>query len=658
MHFVHPAFLFVSAGAFVALGVIFAVTNHARGRALARIGAERLLPELTASLSPGRRYFKQAALAVGTSLVLIAFARPELGYRWEEVQRRGVDLLFALDVSKSMLTRDVKPNRLERAKLAVRSLAEKFPDNRVGLVVFAGDAFVETPLTLDHGIFDESVAALDANVIPVPGTNLGSAIDRATHALAGDTHDKILVLLTDGEELSGDALDAARRAAKEGVVIDTIGVGTPRGELVPEAAENGQTAFVRDESGKLVTSRLDETRLAGIARATGGEYRPLGDTGEGLESLYRDRLAKLPGSELASRTVRVPIERFQWPLGVGLLLLGIEPLIGERRRRRARQASPRRSAAAVGVVTALVLLPSAAWASPQNAERAYAKGDFKTAEREYTDAARSTPSDARLSFNTGAAAYRTGAYDEASKAFESTLRSTDLGLQEQAYYNLGNVSFRLGEAALAKQDIEGTKMRFKQAIDEYERALHLRGDDADARYNLDFVKRKLAELEQRAPQQQQNQSGAKQAQPNQQGQQQQKQQDQGQPQKQQGPGQQQQKQQGQGQQQKQQDQGQRQQKQQGQGQQQKQEQGPQPDQQGQAKPQDGQGQAQPNQPAPPKQTGDTQQNAAGERSRPGALSKADAEALLDSLRGELEVDAPSPKNTKHAPAPHETERDW
>jgi Ca-activated chloride channel family protein len=643
MHFVHPAFLFVSAGVFVALGIVFAVTNHARRRAIARIGAERLLPQLTASLSPARRHLKQAALAVGTALVLIALARPELGYRWEQAQRRGVDLLFALDTSKSMLTRDLKPNRLERAKLAVRSLAQKFPDNRVGLVVFAGDAFVETPLTLDHGIFDEAVAALDTNVIPVGGTNLGSAIDRATQALAGDTHDKVLVLLTDGEELSGDGLDAARRAAKDGIVIHTIGVGTPRGELVPEPVENGQTAFVRDESGKLVTSRLDEARLASIARATGGEYRPLGDTGQGLESLYRDRLAKLPLSELASRSVRVPIERFQWPLGVGLVLLAIEPLIGERKRRRARRASLSRSTAVGGVFAALVLSSSAAWASPQCAERAYAKGDFKTAEREYADAARSTPSDARLSFNTGAAAYRKGDYDQAGKAFESTLRSTDLGLQEQAYYNLGNVSFRQGEALLTKQDIEGTKVRWKQAIDEYERTLRLRADAADARYNLDLVRRKLAELEQHSAQQPQNPSGAKQAQQNQQGQ--------GQPEPQPSQGQRQQKQQGQGQQQ---------QKQQGQGRQQNQ-QGPsrQQDQQGQGqtKPPQGQEQAQSPQ-GQQHQAGDTPQNSEGERSGPGALSKGDAEALLDSLRGEFELGAPSPKAAKHATPPHETERDW
>ncbi len=648
MHFVHPAFLVIAAAAVVALGFMFAAADHARRRALARVGAQRLLPRLTASLSKARRRSKQAALAVGTALVLVAFARPELGYRWEQVQRRGVDLLFAIDTSKSMLARDVKPNRLERAKLAVRSLVEKFPDNRVGLVVFAGDAFVETPLTLDHGIFDESVAALDTSVVPVGGTNLGSAIDHATRALAGDTHDKVLVLLTDGEDLAGAALDAATRAAKEGVVIDTLGVGTPSGELVPESGENGQTRFVRDQAGKLVTSRLDEAALASIARATGGEYRPLGDTGQGLDSLYRDRLAKLATSELASRSIRVPIERFQWPLAAGLLLLGLEPLIGERKRRRGRRTSQPRPVVAAGVVAVLMLLPGRAWASPQSAERAYAKGDFDTAEREYADAAHSTPGDARLSFNAGAAAYRKGAYDAAAKAFENTLRSTDLGLQEQAYYNLGNAGYRVGEAALAKQDVEGTKARWKQAIDEYERALRLRADDADARYNLEFVRRKLAELEQRTAEQRKNSTGSQQNQQKPGGQDQQQQNQQGQ--------------------------GQQQQNQQGQGQQQQSQQGA-----AQAKPQTGQGQTRPDQrgqqpapssakpsatqePPPPQgeksgRGGQGQNHSDADQPEPGALSKADAAALLDSMRGELRLGAPPRKGAQHA-TPDEPERDW
>ncbi|HEX4517766.1 MAG TPA: VWA domain-containing protein [Polyangiaceae bacterium] len=614
MRFADPLFLVIAAVAVAVLCVLFVALARRRRSALAKIGSMRLLPGLTASLSRRRRLIKQTAIVTGAALVCVALARPELGYRWEEAHQRGVDVLFAIDTSKSMLTRDVKPNRLERAKLAVRSLVEKFPSDRVGLVAFAGSAFVETPLTLDHGIFDESVAALDTNVIPLGGTNIAGAIDQADKALSGDTHEKVLVLITDGEDLSGDAVQAAERAAKDGVVIYTLGVGTPKGELIPVPGKEGQTEFVRDEAGALVTSRLDDTRLGKIARATGGDYRPLGDGGQGLESLYRDELSKLPQSDLASRSVRVPLERFQWPLGAALLLLAIEPLVSERRRRRVPKRAPGRSAAlaALLVAPAALLVAPAALASPQSAQQAYQKGDFGAAEQQYAAAAQATPGDPRLSFNVGAAAYRKGDFERAGKAFESSLRSDDLGVQEQAYYNLGNASFRLGEATLAKNDIEATKGRWKQSIGEYEGALRLRANDADAKYNLELVKRRLAELDKKQQEEQQKKEQQKQQQQNQ---------------KQNGKGSQDQKQNG-----------------------------------GDAKEQPKQDGGQGARASKPKPGQGAQQSATHEEGHeeqvaPGELSKGDAEALLDSLRGELKLGERAPK-TKQTANPQEPRRDW
>ncbi len=618
MHFADPRFLILAAIAVPVLVALMLVANRARRRALAVIGSPHLLSALTASLSPGRRLFRSASVVGGVTLLCLALARPQLGYRWEETHRRGVDLLFAIDTSKSMLTRDIKPDRLERAKLAVRSLVEKFPDDRVGLVAFAGNAFVQTPLTLDHGIFDESVAALDTNVIPLGGTDIASAIDHADKALSGDEHRKVLVLLTDGEDLAGDAVAAADRAAKDGVVIYTVGVGTSRGELIPEVAPDGRTTFVRDPTGAIVTSRLDEALLGKIARATGGDYRPLGDGGQGLESLYLDDLSKLPRSDLASRSVRIPIERYQWPLGAGLLLLAIEPLVSERRRRRRAPALPRGvrgTALAAGLAT--VLVGPVASASPQSAERAYQKGDFASAEEQYAQAAKVAPDDARLTYDLGTAAYRKGDFEGAARAFESTLRTDDLALQQQAYYDLGNASFRLGEATLAKNDTEGTIGSWKRAIADYEGSLRLKPDDADARYNLELVKRRLADLQKKQEQQKQKQDQPRQ------GQQQQQQQGQGQQQK---------PQQGQGQQQK---------PQQGQGQQQQ--------------PQQGQGQQRQQPQAQGTRNGaDVDSNAA-----PGELSKAEAQALLDSVRGELRLTSRAPAADAKRPVPRdEPRRDW
>jgi Ca-activated chloride channel family protein len=420
-----------------------------------------------------------------------------------------------------------------------------------------------------------------------------------------------------------------------------LGVGTPTGELIPEQGPDGHTQFVRDETGALVTSRLDEGLLEKIARATGGDYRPLGDSGQGLESLYRDELSKLPQSDLASRNVRVPLDRFQWPLGAALLLLGLEPLVGERRR--ALVTSPaklrigRRVAAAAGV--AAMLASPAAWASPQSAQKAYQKGDFASAEQQFSDASKAAPGDPRLTFNLGAAAYRKGDFESAGKAFESTLRSDDLGLQEQAYYNLGNASFRLGEATLAKNDIEATKGEWKRAVDEYEGALRLRKDDADAQFNLDLVKKRLADLDKKEQEQQKQQKK-----PDQNGGQGSKDEPQsggqGQKDTKQGAGQTpQDKKQGEGQ--KPQDQ------KQGAGQK------PQDPKQGPGQnPQDqGQNGAQPKQ-------GEGTQAPPEDHAGPGELSKADAKALLDSLRGELKLDARAPDSGKKPAQQQEPRKDW
>ncbi|MEO8903706.1 MAG: VWA domain-containing protein, partial [Polyangiaceae bacterium] len=512
MHFAQPAFLIVALASGVTLTALFIHLALARRAALTLLGARHLLASLTASVSRSRRLFKQGLVVFGVMLFGVALARPQLGFRWEEAHRRGVDVLFAVDTSKSMNTPDLKPNRLERAKLAVHDLVQKFPDDRIGLVAFAGTAFLQTPLTLDHAIFDESLDALDTSVIPLGGTNVASALQVAQKALVDDTHKKVLVLLTDGEDLAGDALGAAQSAAKQGLVVYTVGVGTPRGELIPIAAADGQTAFVKDEAGQFVTSKLDDGLLRRIASATGGAYRALGDNGQGLEALYREELATLPRSDLAAQSQRVPIERYQWPLGLGLLCLGIEPLLSERRRVRRPTASrvtglPARRAvtAAAAGIAALLVGSGVASASPQSAERAYQHGKFGQAQSEYAGAASSKPADARLSFNTGAAAYKNGDLDTAKKAFERALHTDDLKLQQRTYYNLGDDLYRSGERLLKSTKTEETIKSWKQSIAHYEAALRLDAKDADAQHNLEFVKRKLAELQKQDQQKQDQQ---------------------------------------------------------------------------------------------------------------------------------------------------------
>ncbi len=357
---------------------------------LAKFASASLIARLTASVSPARRQFKRVLVIAGVAGLAIALARPLAGFRWEEAKRKGLDVMFAVDTSKSMLAQDVKPDRLTRAKLAVEDLLGKMDGDRVGLVAFAGNSFLQCPLTLDYDAFRQSLDALDTKIIPRGGTDLAAAIHETEAALEGNgNNERILVLLTDGEDLEGNALDAARAAAKNGLKIFTVGVGSASGELIPAMDEAGAMRFTKDASGQFVKSRLDETRLKQIAETTGAMYQPLGQQAQGLETIYSQGLAKFTRRELASRMQKVYIERFQWPLALGLLCLVLEPLIGIRRNKRGIKptvtprptlaASWNRMARPATATAAVVLFVAAgsAQASIGSAEKAFQKENMR-----------------------------------------------------------------------------------------------------------------------------------------------------------------------------------------------------------------------------------------------------------------------------------------
>jgi Ca-activated chloride channel family protein len=230
--FAHPIWLL--GGLFLAtvILVLGARLDRKRKLALAAFSSRRKGP--TSTLSRMRRAFKRALLVTGALLGCVALARPQWGVHWEAAHRRGLDLLFALDTSKSMLAPDLKPDRLTRAKLAIRDLVSKFEGDRVGLVAFAGDAFLQCPLTLDRGVFEQTLDAIDTATIPHGGTDVGRAIEVARSALHNQpANHKLLVFLTDGEDLESHAVDAARAASSDGIHIYTVGVGTQSGELIP-----------------------------------------------------------------------------------------------------------------------------------------------------------------------------------------------------------------------------------------------------------------------------------------------------------------------------------------------------------------------------------------------------------------------------------------
>ena len=513
--FLAPIWLVVGFLAVVAIALLGMGAVRRRKQAVQLFAGSHLAAALTASVSPVKRLFKTILLAAAVGLLFTAMARPHLFFDWQEEKRSGLDILLAVDCSKSMLTEDVKPNRIERAKLAISDFADHVPDNRLGLIAFAGDAFLQCPMTLDHDAFQTAVRELDTDTIPRPGTDIATAIDQAVDALRSQPNNmKFLILVTDGEDLEGRALNAARNAAQNGVKIYTIGVGTESGDRIPEKDDSGAVVYHRDVSGQEVVSKLDESMLRQIAELTGGAYLALGQRGEGLDEIYSRYIAPLPKQNLEERRERIPIERFEWPLALAILFLMWEFMIRERAKtpiiapvtsgptHRPMRRKTRSTAAATSLV-ALSLHLGLGYgfvraAETENAERAYKSGQYDQALQDYEKAAEMQPARSELKYNSGAAAYKAGDYSEAEEEFRRSLETPDLGLQEKSYYNLGNAQLEHGKS-IQKADSKKTIGLWEQALHSYDSALKLK-TTPDAKHNYDYVKALLEQLKQQQKQ--------------------------------------------------------------------------------------------------------------------------------------------------------------
>ncbi|MGB2706336.1 MAG: VWA domain-containing protein [Candidatus Omnitrophota bacterium] len=314
------------------LGLFYGWAFKRRRRALEALAEENLLPVIAASLNPARQRLKVIFIVAAVFFIIVAFMKPQYGFSWEEVRKKGVDILIAIDTSKSMLAEDVKPNRLERSKLAVRDLLVKLKGDRVGLIAFAGGAFLQCPLTSDYNGFILSLNDLGVNTIPKGGTSISSAIWEAIKTYKSEARDeKTLVIITDGEDHEGDPVRAAEAARKEKIKIFCVGIGTGEGELIPVKDETGQRVFLKDREGDVVKTRLDEAALERIARITGGIYVRARGAEFGLDTLYRERFSKMEKRVFGETLTKRYRERFQIPLFVAFLLLAAEIFITERR---------------------------------------------------------------------------------------------------------------------------------------------------------------------------------------------------------------------------------------------------------------------------------------------------------------------------------------
>ncbi len=268
----------------------------------------------------------------GLVFLIIALGGPRWGYRWQELKHHGLEIIFAIDTSKSMLATDVKPNRLEKAKLAVKDLLRVMQNDKVGLVAFSGTSFLQCPLTVDFNAFSSTLDALNTGIIPRGGTAIGEAILTARNAFkSGSAGKKVLIIITDGENHEGDPLSPTKAAVKDGIAVYTIGIGSPEGELIIVQDQHGNGSYLKDKAGNVVKSFLNEEILKEIAQAGQGTYVRAGGFSLGLEELYQTRLAGLKKSEIKSSWQKNYVERYQIPLLLVVFFLTIDFCLGFRK---------------------------------------------------------------------------------------------------------------------------------------------------------------------------------------------------------------------------------------------------------------------------------------------------------------------------------------
>ncbi|MEO7934435.1 MAG: VWA domain-containing protein [Chthoniobacterales bacterium] len=452
------------------LAVFYFLAEKRSEKRLAQLIAPKLRPVLLQGISRGKRLARFALTLLSLAALIVALARPQAGFETQEVKRKGRDVVVAIDTSRSMLADDVTPNRLSRAKLAVQDLLRILEGDRVALVAFAGTAFLQAPLTIDYSAVQDSLEEIDTTIIPKGGTNLAAAIQVSLQAFGkAEGANKALVLFTDGEELDADALKAAALAKAAGVRIFTVGVGSSAGTMIP-IQENGTSTFVRDDSGQFVKTKLDESRLKEIAAAADGFYVHLENGSNAVQTLLNDGIQKLEQREGSQFSSRRPIERYQWPLGLAIVLFVLAQSLSDRKVSRR----------AAGVACAwLALLPM---------ERAQAV-EFQFFDRD------------KRAFNEGWEAYKKEKPEDALKSFGKAATSPDRDVRKKAEYNAANSLFLIGKDKLEKNRTEAIA-DWKEAISHYNEALKIDSKYDDAKTNRDLVDKLLKEDEKKKEEQQ------------------------------------------------------------------------------------------------------------------------------------------------------------
>ena len=483
IEFGHPLWLWgIAAAPLVAFASV--VGGRLRRRALTSFVA----PSLQGTLAPGYSWRRHLAKGLLRGLAVVALftalAAPRFGSQLVKVERQGIDLVIALDTSLSMLAEDVRPSRLERAKQEIVDVLSGLQGDRVGVVAFAGEAMALCPLTVDYSAALMLVRSVDVYTISEPGSAIGEAIEKSTELFESAAEgDRAIILITDGEDTDGDdPVAAARAAAEKGIRVFAIGLGSPKGELIPERGSDGSVSgYKKDARGETVLSRLDEKTLEAVASASGGKYLPATTEGLEIKVLYEE-IAGMQKKLIKGEFIERKKERFWVPLALAFACLLLDALLTTRgARRRGERVRWLHTGVAAALLLALVA-PSASAKDAvdrgkvRSANKLYKKGDYKDAYKLYHEALGDTTKRAAdapgVYYNGGNALFMQNQFDRALESYQRSY-SPDSTLTGKMLYNRANTLLKTG--------------RFDEAIESYLQALEYLPDDEDARHNLELA---------------------------------------------------------------------------------------------------------------------------------------------------------------------------
>jgi Ca-activated chloride channel family protein len=480
-------------------------------RRLSRLGqGDFLRNRLMPGFSPGRRRASWVLLLVVFLFSTLALARPQWGEEKKKIERKGVDLLFILDTSLSMLAEDVKPNRLNKSKLEIKNLIRRLKGDRVGMVAFAGSGFLQCPLTLDYSAFLLFVDGVKVGYIPHPGTSLARAIDLGIRGFSEKNRKyRAMIVFSDGEDHEGGIAQAVANAKKAGVRVYTVGVGTPEGEPIPlRSSDTGKlSGYKKDRDGEVVVTRLNATLLAEVAKETGGLYLPATAAEREVEIILK-HLETLGERQIRERLIAEREDHFQLFLFLAFLFLVGETLLGYRMGKPVKMVLP---LLAFFFLTGFLDTPRSL---VEKGNELVEEKKYQSAVENYRKAEVARPKEPAIRYNLGTSLYHLLEFRDAGKELDQALTQVkEPQLKAKALYNYGNTQYRLGN--------------FEKAIEAYKKVLDINPKDKDAKYNLEFLQQKKALFEKKNEEKQkQEQKQQPQPQPQQQQKQQEQQQQQ------------------------------------------------------------------------------------------------------------------------------------